>query len=379
MPRGNSFTFLRLAFALAVVFSHSFSLGGFGEDPLSRYSQDQIRIGEMAVICFFVVSGFLIAGSAERQPSIGQFAFHRAVRILPGFWAVQLLTVFVLAPAIMMAHYGDQLGYFDCLFGPNSALSYLWRNAGLRVLQYPITDLFHHNPGGEAVNGSLWSLAPEVTCYICLGLLTVLGGLRWKFTGLVLFLVVYVLHVICMFFPDIGVALSGALKKGGIFSFQIPLFRSLFLAFLAGLSYYQFRDAIRWRGWVAVVAVLAAAVTCSRWEFDLVLPLTLPYVVLYLAHRLPFERVERWGDFSYGIYIYAFPIQQCLALGGLHRFGFPAFLGASLLLSLLAGMASWFALERPVLHWARTFIRRRAVAKEPAEVMCQLELLPERH
>src|SRR5438876_12172477 len=149
MPRGNSFTFLRLAFALAVVFSHSFILGGFGEDPLSRYCRGQIRIGEMAVMCFFVVSGFLITGSALRQPSIRQFALNRAARILPGFWAVQLLTVFLLTPAIMMAHYGNDIGYFDSLvIGPNSAISYLWRNAGLRMLQYPITNLFHPNPGG---------------------------------------------------------------------------------------------------------------------------------------------------------------------------------------------------------------------------------------
>src|ERR1043165_3606051 len=92
MPRGNSFTFLRLAFALAVVFSHSFTLGGFGDDPLARFSGGHTRIGEVAVLCFFVVSGFLITGSALRQPSIGQFALNRAARILPGFWAVQLLT-----------------------------------------------------------------------------------------------------------------------------------------------------------------------------------------------------------------------------------------------------------------------------------------------
>ena len=325
MPRGNSFTFLRLAFALAVVFSHSFILGGFGEDPLAQYSRGQIRIGEMAVMCFFVVSGFLIAGSALRQPSIGQFAIHRAARILPGFWAVQLLTVFVLAPTIMMARHGDQLGYWDCLFGPNSAISYLWRNAGIRILQYPITDLFRHNPGGEAVNGSLWTLAPEVTCYICLGLLAVMGGLRWKVVGPVLFLALYAIHATCLFRPEIGVAISGVLKKGGLFSFQIPLVRSLFLAFVAGMSFYQFRDSVRWRVWVAALAALAAALSCDRWEFDLVLPLTLPYVVLYLAHRLPFERVERWGDFSYGIYIYAFPIQQCLALARFQRFGFAAF------------------------------------------------------
>src|SRR5581483_9087684 len=161
MPRGNSFTFLRLAFALAVVFSHSFVLGGFGQDPLAWYSHGQIRIGEMAVMCFFVVSGFLITGSALRQPSIGRFALNRAARIMPGFWAVQLLTVFVLTPAVMIAHYGSDIGYFDSIvIGPNSATSYLWKNAAFRMLQYPITNLFHRNPGGDAINGSLWSLAP---------------------------------------------------------------------------------------------------------------------------------------------------------------------------------------------------------------------------
>jgi len=136
MPRGNSFTFLRLAFALAVVFSHSFVLGGFGQDPLARYSHGQIRIGELAVMCFFVVSGFLITGSALRQPSIGQFALNRAARIMPGFWAVQLLTVFVLTPAVMIAHYGSDIGYCDSIvIGPNSAASYLWKNAGFRILQ----------------------------------------------------------------------------------------------------------------------------------------------------------------------------------------------------------------------------------------------------
>ncbi len=265
MPRGNSFTFLRLAFALAVVFSHAFILGGFGQDPLSRYSHGQIRIGEMAVMCFFVVSGFLITGSALRQPSIGRFALNRAARILPGFWAVQLLTVFVLTPEVMIAHYGSDIGYFDSIvIGPNSATSYLWKNAGFRMLQYPITNLFHRNPGGDAINGSLWSLAPEVTCYVCLGLLTVIGGLRWKFTGLVLFVTVYGLHVACLFRPEIGTVVGSVLEKVGIFSFQMPLFRSVYVAFLAGMAWYPFREIVRWRGWVAIVAVLALAVSCDH-------------------------------------------------------------------------------------------------------------------
>lgn len=380
MPRGNSFTFLRLAFALAVVFSHSFPLGGFGEDPLALYSHGQIRIGELAVMCFFVISGFLITGSALRQPSIGQFALNRAARILPGFWAVQLLTVFVLTPAIMIAHYGSDIGYFDSIvIGPNSAISYLWRNAGIRILQYPITNLFLHNPGGSAVNGSLWSLAPEVTCYLYLGILAVVGGLRWKFTGPVLFAMVYTLHLVALGNSDFAVSLARVLEKGGIFSFHLAIFRSVFVAFLAGLSCYQFRDSLRWRGWLAAVALIALALACRFGAFEYVWPFTLPYLVLYLAYRLPFERVEQWGDFSYGIYIYAFPIQQCLALAGLPRLGFLPYFGASMLLAVLAGMASWFALERPVLQWAHTFTRRFRTSPRPVEVASQLELLPQKH
>jgi peptidoglycan/LPS O-acetylase OafA/YrhL len=380
MQRGNSFTFLRLAFALAVVFSHSFALGGFGGDPLARCSDGRLHIGEVAVMCFFVVSGFLITGSAVRQPSLGRFALHRAARILPGFWAVQLLTVLALAPAITLARYGDQLGYWDSVVvGPNSAFSYLCRNAALRMLQYPITNLFLHNPGGAAVNGSLWSLAPEVTCYVGLGLLALIGALRWKYTGPVLFLVVYTLHTVSLQTPAVGVAVARVLEKVCIFGFHLPLFRAVFLAFLAGLACYQFREVLRWRGWMAGAAVAALGVSVWAGVFDFVWPFTLPYLVLYLAHRLPFEKVEQWGDFSYGIYIYAFPIQQCLALAGVQRFGFVAFFAASTILAVLAGMASWFALERPVLKWARTLGKQvRSPAKAP-EIACQLELLPEKH
>ncbi|EDY22203.1 acyltransferase 3 [Chthoniobacter flavus Ellin428] len=377
MPRGNSFTFLRLAFALAVLFSHSFGLGGFGVDPLLAFSHGQMQIGELAVLGFFVISGFLITASALRQPSIRQFALNRAARIAPGFWAVQLLTVFVLAPAITLARYGHFLDYWgSILVGPNSAWDYLWRNAAFRIVQYPITNLFAHNPLAGAVNGSLWSLGPEVTCYVCLGLATFFGTLRWKYTGPLCFLLFYGFHQLALIRPETGVAVARVMENGFIFGLHQPLYRSVFLAFLAGMACYQFREALRWKGWLAAVAGAALLITCWVGGFDFAWPIAWPYLVLYLAHRLPFERVEKWGDFSYGIYIYAFPIQQCLALAKVQRLGFMAFLGASAILSILAGAASWFLLERCVLRWARTFSERSRGTK-PVEVARQLKLLPE--
>ena len=363
MERGNSFTFLRLVFALTVVFTHSFSLGGFGDDPLSRLTGGQMQMGNAAVLCFFVVSGFLITGSAMRQPSLWRFALNRAARILPGFWAVQLATVFALAPAIMLHRYGSQLGYWDTVvIGPNSAISYLFRDAGFRMLQYPITDLFLSNPGGSEVNGSLWSLAPEVTCYVYLGLLTAMGGLRFKFTGALLFVVVFALHAFGHNNPDAMIPVARVLEKGGIFSFHFPVFRCAFLAFLCGMTLCQFRDALSFRGSFALFALVALAGSCWGKCFDLVWPFTLPYLVLYLAHRLPFQRVERWGDFSYGIYIYAFPIQQCLALGGLYRLGVLPYLLCSMMLAVVAGFVSWRWLEQPVLQWARSIGRSSRTA-----------------
>ena len=378
MARGNSFTFLRLAFALAVVYAHSFPLGGFGDDPLGRLSKGSVHCGAVAVISFFIVSGFLIAGSAARQSSIFQFALNRAARILPGFWAVQLLTVFVLTPAIMLARYGGKIGYWDSIVtGPYAAMDYLLLNAYIHVVQYPIADLFLNNPGGPAVNGSLWSLCPEVVCYVYLGVLAVLGGLRWRFTGLLLLLGAYILHIVLLHQSAMSVGVAAMLEKGWIYHFDVPLFRSVFVAFLAGLTCYQFRDALRWHGWLATAAFGVLLGACWVGAFDYVWPFALPYVVLYLAQRLPFERVEQWGDFSYGIYIYAFPIQQCLALAGVQRFGFLVYFGLSAALAVLAGMASWFALERPVLNWARNLGREssRAQALEP---LCPAEQLPER-
>ena len=374
MPRRDSFTFLRLVFALAVIFSHSFVVGGFGDDPLERVSAGRVRIGSIAVMCFFVVSGFLITGSALRQPSLRQFSLNRVARILPGYWTVLLLTVFVLAPAITLMRPGNHLSYWDSIVvGPNSALSYLWKNAPLRMVQLPITDIFASNPHPQKVNASLWSLTPEVICYFCLGIFTFLGGLRWRWSGTLLFGIAYALHVLSLYWRGVDVALDRIEASRWIFGFHTFHFHSVFLAFLAGMACYQFRDALRWRDSFAGAAVLALAVSGGLGGFEIVWPFALPHLVLYLAHRLPFEQVENWGDFSYGVYIYGFPLQQCLALAGAHHFGFPVYFAASTVLSLMAGVSSWFALERPVLRWARTF-SRRVQAAVPAETAHQLGL-----
>ena len=148
-----------------------------------------------------------------------------------------------------------------------------------------------------------------------------------------------------------------------------PFWRISALAFLSGMLCWRYRGFLRFEiRWLALaLAILVAGVWLGQWP--LVMPLALPYVVLFLAARLPFQKVERWGDFSYGIYIFSFPLQQLLTHWGVARAGLPVYLAASLALSIAAGVVSWFCVEKPALAlgrrlgaWRPAFSRRPASA-----------------
>ncbi len=357
--RENSFTFLRLVFSLTVVFSHSFPIGGFGADPLMRVTGGQAQLGFIAVLCFFVVSGFLITSSAVRQRSLWRFGLNRAARILPGYWTAQLLVALVLAPVIIGLLHPGEMGYFARLMaGPNTALSFLARNSGFHLRQYFIADVFAGQPAGAAVNGAMWSLGPEVMCYLGLALFALVGALRFRTLSVAVFAAIYGLQVVGHFDPMMVLPISRALARIGILTVDHVLFRSLYVAFAAGMLCFQFRAWLRWNGWVFTAALALLTASFGGRCFDLAWPFLLPYLVLFLAYRLPFERFERWGDFSYGIYIYAFPMQQCLVFAGLAQFGLGPFIAASILLAVGAGVVSWRWIEKPVLHWAHTFGRK---------------------
>jgi peptidoglycan/LPS O-acetylase OafA/YrhL len=360
--RENSFTFLRLVFSLTVVFSHCFPIGGFGLDPLMRASGGQAQMGFVAVLCFFIVSGFLITGSAERLP-LGRFGLNRCARILPGYWTAQLLVALVLAPVVLGFLHPTLTGYGERItMGPSSALSFLWRNSGFHLRQYFIADVFAGQPAGAAVNGAMWSLGPEVMCYLSLAVFAICGGLHFRVLTLLVFGAVYALQVVGHFNPMAVLPVSRVFAHVWFLALDHPLFRSLYVAFVAGMLSFQFRAWLRWNGWLFTAALALLAGSLWMRCFDLAWPFLLPYVVLFLAYRLPFSKVERWGDFSYGIYIYSFPMQQCLTFAGLPQLGLLPFIGASLSLALVAGMLSWRGIEKPVLDWAHRFGKRHELA-----------------
>ncbi|MEV0397490.1 acyltransferase family protein [Polymorphospora rubra] len=171
--RANSIGALRLVLAFAVLVAHCWPLV-LGRSMLgSAESMRQTDVGKLAVYGFFVLSGFLITGSALRF-SLPRYLWHRALRVLPGLWVCLLATALVMAPAVAYYERGNLDGFWN---HPDGPLQYLWANWTLAMDQWTISGILADVPygrgleGGGPVNGSLWSLRYEVLCYIMLAAL----------------------------------------------------------------------------------------------------------------------------------------------------------------------------------------------------------------
>ena len=349
--RENSFTFLRLALALAVVLGHSFPLGGFGSDPVYHWSGSRMALHEIALQCFFILSGYLLTGSLTSQPSLARFTLRRCFRILPGYWVSLLVTALVLAPAMFGYLYPTGFRYSSSLVvGEVNALSYLSRNALLFGGQGTIPPLFSTNPLSGVVNGSLWSIFFEAGCYIALGLAAFAGLLRRRNFMLGIGALCYLPCVIHSVFP-IGVPPPTAnWHRILLFAFH-PAGPNVVLPFAAGVAaHYIVRHRQVWNTRMFGLAALAFIVALPLGAGRVFGPVVLPYLLLSLGEKLPCKNWERVGDFSYGTYIYAFVIQQCLVVLGVHHHGLAIFLASSIALSVMVGVLSWFLVERPAIR-----------------------------
>ena len=166
--RGNNFDVLRLVAASLVLFSHSYALTGNAE-PFAEVSG--WTFGEVGVVMFFAMSGFLIAKSWGDLPQLVPFTVKRALRILPALVVAVSVTVFVIGPLFTTLPLGS---YFS---DPVTWL-YLVRASLLITFFGTLPGVFEDNPYPDAVNGSLWTLPVEACCYALAAALGTLGLLR---------------------------------------------------------------------------------------------------------------------------------------------------------------------------------------------------------
>ncbi len=305
---------LRLGLAACVIVSHAWPLAlGLGAaEPLMTLTGQSL--GGWAVALFFFLSGLLVTASAERRTPVS-FLGARARRILPGLGAALIATLALAYLSGATPSRSEALGWF-------------LRAATLASIEHRISGAFAGNPYPEVVNGPLWSLFYEVAAYL-LCLFFVQFGLHRRKS--VLFLLMLV---------PVGLSLIDT-----VLPYRLGTFAPLFACFAAGMAASVFRNRIVLRPFLA--GGLLPLVFIAPWPIGV---LVVAYAMLALSLTAPTLRLP--GDYSYGFYIYGWPVAQTVAylVPGIS----PAELAAlSLVATTPAAIASWHFVERPSLLQTR--------------------------
>jgi peptidoglycan/LPS O-acetylase OafA/YrhL len=327
--RENNFDALRLLAALAVILSHAFLIaqGTEKNDPLNWLTGNQCMLGLTGVFVFFAVSGFLFTQSFEQTRSPLRYLIKRVLRIFPAYLVCLVLTAFVLGPIVTTLPLGDYLHRPE-------PYNYLYYNSffDIRVHELPGV-MFVDNPIGLEINGSLWSLGCEFDMYLMVLVLGMLRLLRWPVCVALL-----ALGMACIAFPGTLGFLGG---WGWTLSF-----------FAIGMILYKLRDTRIFDGRLALLALAGLALSIPLQQFILLFPVFGCYLALYVAlhPKLPIIRATRFGDLSYGLYIFGWPSEQIVIwlLHG-HVEWWQVFLLATLLAGSLAFL-SWHLVEKRALR-----------------------------
>ncbi len=339
----NNFDFLRLFFAILVIFSHSYSLGVGSEanEPFIRMTHRQVSGGNIAVGFFFIMSGYLIAGSLERSLNMREYIAKRIRRIYPGFIVSMLVGLFVVLPFSGGVLAGEN--FIGKLFN-------VVANASM-LQEFRYIGVFRHNPNPGVINGAVWTIRYEFYCYLGLAVLGLAGLLSRRRLAAVVFFAAIAYSVAFQIWPP-------DVKPDLIYSFiGFPdAWARLIPLYLAGTVSYLWRDRIRLTsGGILSCAVLLVAACFVPFAWGVVFPFAGAYLLMWIAFNpsIRLSGVARFGDLSYGTYLYAFPLQQAIVgiRGG--QMNPWVLFGLSTPLALLFASASWHLVEKPFLQHGR--------------------------
>ncbi|MCL2652429.1 MAG: acyltransferase [Propionibacteriaceae bacterium] len=347
-PHRNSLNLLRLVFAITVIASHATYLGGYMTEP----TWAGLTPGRWAVIGFFIISGYLITASRNSR-GFGSFIVHRLARIYPGFLTNLLVTVLVFAPVGFYLVNRSLNGYLTTGTQP---VQYVLGNVFLKMHSWDVANTPTNVPYAGRWNGPLWTIFFEFCCYVIVGLLLSLPAARRRQQFVIPAL--FAVSVVLQWQAGPTVAWVQSVSPGT--AYDASLLMQLLPSFLAGATIYQLRHHIRLSLPGAVVcagASLVGIVALPGWGPQLVSPL-LGYVIFWVATVAPMPKLLKTQDISYGMYIYGFLVQQTLVLLGVNQLGLLPFTVASVAFTAPLAIASWVAIERPVL----TLVRRHPIA-----------------
>lgn len=334
----NNFDFLRIVFAFTVALAHLIELSEVKVfQPLLRFFNTQLAISG-----FFVISGFLIAKSYESSRSIKSYIFKRIRRIVPAY-------VFVILFCALSF----------CVISTNSIIDYF---LNIQFWKYLIANLTFQNyiepclPGvfeGNlmcAINGALWTIKLEEAFYLLLPLFFIFTQSK-KIKIIVFGALIYLLSI---FYFNYFVAIDMyriAKQLPGALAF-----------FMSGIIFYKnFDFFIKWKHYLIFPCLFVFLLEQYVISTHVIKPVAFSFMVFYFAYNFKnLNNFGKYGDITYGVYIYHFPIIQLFVFLGLFKNYNPYIIAAIvLLLVTLLATLSWHFLELNYLSAGRKARQRK--------------------
>lgn len=336
----NNFDLVRLLAALAVMFGHSFGIRGGENREWMLWLTHRESFGSLAVYAFFLISGMLVSSSYARQPSPTQFVILRAARIWPGAIVCALMIGLLIGPTFTWISWRDY-------FANEYTQRWLIHNV---TLIGPVGGLlpgvFPHNHLAAFTNATVWTLPVELECYVIVLMLGLMGALKSKRR-----MSVAIVALTAAFFyftahrPD-------HFTLGHFFT--MPMAYSFYPVpfFFLGMLLYTFRTRIKIHGALAATLVTAYLVERNNNGGALLLYPAFAYGVLWVASSPWLLKYQPRHDYSYGIYLYGFVVQQMLTDVFPDWSNYLNVIVAAPIAVLVAAL-SWHFVELPCLQLAR--------------------------
>lgn len=326
----NNWTFVRFFASLLVLVSHAFPLSGDTSlvEPFAVMTRGQASGGSLAVQIFFFASGFLVTRSLVRAPDLLRYVLARALRIIPGLFVVVMLSILFLGPLF------TKLTFYEYF---NSSETFRYFKTVRVNIQYVLPGVFEAHPN-TAINGSLWSLEIEVLMYAMLPFVVMAFRRKARWLALAAFVAVLV-----------TAQMGGLTVANGFYRYYIF---NLAQFFLAGTTAYLWRSRIPMFTPLAVLALAALVLSARLGAFSFVCVTALGYFLLwfvYCASKI-FSFLDKIGDLSYGIYIYAFPCQQVAYSVSPLGATWWGNIALALPPTLIFAWLSWTLVERPAMN-----------------------------
>ena len=366
---GPGFDFLRIALALLILFTHS---GDIVTGEYDEYSVGPWLVPVRSLVpMFFVLSGFLVTGSAQRL-RLKDFILNRAMRIIPALAVDVIVAACIIGPIFTnltlseYLHNGQFWSYFSNIIG---------------IINYTLPGVFVNNINPNTVNGSLWTVPFEIGCYVIMSVVMLMGLLahRYIFVVFTFVLCLTVNGFVFLLNRDAQIELINA--KSHVTHFLMTALANkagsyLYLYFLAGCLSNLFKEMIPVRFDIFLISICIIVLTSIAGFYYPGLTLTkmimiapfLTYLTIYIGMiDIPKLPIFGRGDYSYGIYLYGFPLQQALVASFPGYFTVTTHYICSVLVTTSVAMVSWHFIEKPVLKFRNKFSFMKAVKNDDGQ------------